>query len=128
MKNIFAIIFLGVMSVSITLAQDTPPISDDFYTPEIPSIQKSRFKKDAEKKLDRVKILSRWYIGTDLYGRTDISSLDNNYRYLFKSSTSSTTAFSVSGQVGWIFREQFALEGGYARSNIHNTADRKSVV
>lgn len=125
MKHICFVFILTVLSFPVVKAQETPVPDEKYYTPETfetPTIQKVRIKKEAEKQLQRVKILSRWYLGADLFGRSDITSLDNNYRYLFKSSSAGTVDFSFSGQVGWIFREQLAVEGGYAHSKIHNTA------
>lgn len=125
MRHISFVFILTVISLPVLRAQETPVPEEKYYTPETsetPTIQKIRIKKEAEKQMERVKILSRWYLGTDLFGRSDLTSLDNNYRYLFKSSVASTVDLSFSGQVGWIFREQLAVEGGYARSKIHNTA------
>lgn len=125
MKHISAVLLFITLSLPILRAQDTLQPADIYYTPPAPvtpAFEKPRFRVSDRNKLDDVKVLSRWYVGTDLYGRSDISFLDNNYRYLFKSNTASTVDFSFSGQVGWIFREQLAVEGGYARSAIHNTA------
>lgn len=126
MKYLSAILFLFFYLTASLRAQDQPAGEEKYYTPEnplfTPSFEKQRFRNQAKKQVDQIKVLSRWYLGADLYGRTDFSSLDNNYRYLFKSQTAHTTDFSFAGVVGWIFREQLAIEGGYAHSKIHNTA------
>lgn len=124
MKHLSAVLFLIVLSTAVLQAQETTP-EEGYFTPEMaepPTLRKTLKRKEMENRIEHMKVRSRWYIGADLYGRSDMSTLENNYRYLFKSSNSNTIDFSFSGQVGWIFREQFALEGGYARSQIHNTA------
>lgn len=125
MRHFSFVFILTVLSLPVLKAQETPEPEEKYYTPDTskaPGIQRVMMIKEAEKQLDRVKIRSRWYLGADLFGRSDITSLDNNYEYLFKTFPASTVDLSFSGQVGWIFREQLAVEGGYARSKIHNTA------
>lgn len=125
MKHLSAVLFLLLFSFSTVQAQETPTVEDNYYTPELtpqPSLNKAVTRRQLEKQRDLMKVLSRWYIGVDAFGRSDISALENNYRYLFKSMNSSTLDFSFAAQVGWVFREQLAIEGGYARSQIHNTA------
>lgn len=125
MKHFSAVLFLLLLPWVTLKAQEIPDEENGYYTPvpsTPPTLKKALTRKQLEKQREQMRVLSRWYIGVDLFGRSDISSLDNNYRYLFKTMNSSTIDFSFSGQVGWVFREQLALEAGYARSKIHNTA------
>lgn len=123
----FSLVFVFLTLAFLQAAgQETPVEQEDYYRQRpdttTPTIRKTILRREALKQKDLTKIKSRWYIGADLFGRSDESALENNYQYLFKSNAASTIDFSFSGQVGWVFREQLAVEGGYARSAIHNVA------
>jgi hypothetical protein len=126
MKHLSNAFFFLFVLLSKLLAQESSPTEEKYYIPQeataVPTFQKHQFRNSAKKQVEQIKVLNRWYLGADVFGRTDISSLDNNYRYLFISQNASTTDVSFGGTVGWIFREQLALEGGYAYSKIHNRA------
>ncbi|GAB3891498.1 hypothetical protein GCM10028803_03370 [Larkinella knui] len=64
-------------------------------------------------------IRERWYVGGDGFFRTDQSQLDQTFNGLI--STKATIRTGWSALVGWVGNERWALEGGYARSAIHNT-------
>lgn len=126
MKHLFFVIAVLVLSASQMRAQESSVEEEKYYAPErqpfTPTFQKQRFRKNAERQIDEIKVLNRWYLGVDLFGRTDMSTLENNYRYFFTGLNATTVDFSFGGAVGWIFREQLAVEGGYAHSKIHNRA------
>lgn len=64
-------------------------------------------------------IRERWYVGADGFLRTDRSQLTQTFDGLI--STKPTTQTGWSALVGWVSNERWAVEGGYARSPIHNT-------
>ncbi|GAB3340985.1 hypothetical protein GCM10027299_54870 [Larkinella ripae] len=64
-------------------------------------------------------IRERWYVGMDGFFRTDRSQLNQTFDGLI--STKATTQTGWSALIGWVGNERWAVEGGYARSPIHNT-------
>jgi hypothetical protein len=64
-------------------------------------------------------IRERWYVGIDGFLRMDKSQLDQTFNGLI--STKATTQTGLSAMIGWVSNERWAVEGGYARSPIHNT-------
>lgn len=115
MKHLFTGLLL-LIPLFVLKAQD-----EIYYQPEnvLPTLRKPN-RKQALKQLETIRIRSRWYLGTDHYGRLDKTTLDNHHDYLLR--PASTWDYSFSGQIGWIFREQLAIEGGYAHTGIHNNA------
>src|SRR5690606_13646967 len=103
MKHFSAVLFLLLLPWATLKAQEIPDEEDGYYTPvpsSPPILKKALTRKQLEKQREQMRVLSPWYIGVDLFGRSDISSLDNNYRCLFKAMNSSTIDLSLSGQVG----------------------------
>ncbi|QJW90950.1 hypothetical protein HNV11_16985 [Spirosoma taeanense] len=62
----------------------------------------------------------RWYVALSGFVRTDRAQLDNSYNGLLGSSR--VTKPGIGALVGWTYREQWAIEGGYARMPIHTEA------
>ena len=61
----------------------------------------------------------RWYVGLEGFSRSDKNTLDQTFDGLV--STQPTTRTGWSAMAGWVSRERWALEAGYARSPIHNS-------
>ncbi|UFH56898.1 hypothetical protein [Spirosoma sp. KNUC1025] len=62
-------------------------------------------------------IQNRWYVGLEGFVRTDRAQLDNSFNGLIESNRVTTVGASVV--VGWMYRERWAVEAGYARMPIH---------
>lgn len=71
------------------------------------------------KRFGEVRIHNRWYAGLNGFVRNDQAKLTNSFNDLI--GTQSATDYGFGGNVGWVSREQWALELEYARSPIHNT-------
>ncbi|CAG5003023.1 hypothetical protein DYBT9275_03030 [Dyadobacter sp. CECT 9275] len=113
----FTIIFLLLSAWSVARAQDNA----DYYRRTLPQ-EFSRKKYGVESLLKKtagdVKIRNRWYIGVDGFLRNDRNTITNTLDDLI--GTHSPTVASYAASVGWVIREQWALEAEYARSAIHN--------
>ena len=62
-------------------------------------------------------IRDRWYVSLDGFVRTDRARMDNSINGLIKSDR--VTKPGVGAVIGWMFRERWAVESGYARMPIH---------
>ena len=62
-------------------------------------------------------IESRWYVALDGFIRTDRAKLDNSFNDLIQSDR--VTKAGWGAVIGWVYRERWAVEGGYARMPIH---------
>ena len=62
-------------------------------------------------------VQSRWYIGLDGFLRTDRAKLDNSLNGLIQSDAVGKAGWGAV--VGWVYRERWAVEAGYARMPIH---------
>ena len=62
-------------------------------------------------------IQSRWYVALDGFIRTDRAKLDNSFNDLIQSDRVGKAGWGAV--VGWVYRERWAVEGGYARMPIH---------
>ncbi|RRB01192.1 hypothetical protein [Larkinella rosea] len=102
----------------------------DYYRPSVESIdaynpveRSAKTRRTDMKQLvaryGEAYIRERWYVGADGFFRMDKSQLDQTFNGLI--STKATTRSGWSAVVGWVSNERWAVEGGYARSPIHNT-------
>lgn len=62
-------------------------------------------------------VQSRWYVALDGFVRTDRAKLDNSFNELIQ--TDRVNKAGWGAVVGWVYRERWAVEGGYARMPIH---------
>lgn len=62
-------------------------------------------------------ITDRWYVGLDGFLRTDKSGLSQTFNGLV--STKAVSQLGWSAMIGWVGREKWAAEIGYARSAVH---------
>lgn len=62
-------------------------------------------------------IQSRWYVALDGFIRTDRAQLDNSFDDLIQSDRVGKAGWGAV--LGWVYRERWAVEGGYARMPIH---------
>ncbi|AKD56513.1 hypothetical protein [Spirosoma radiotolerans] len=62
-------------------------------------------------------IKSRWYASLDGFIRTDRAKLDNSFDGLIQSDVVGKAGWGAV--VGWVYRERWAFEAGYARMPIH---------
>ncbi|MCX6217393.1 hypothetical protein [Spirosoma sp.] len=62
-------------------------------------------------------IQSRWYASLEGFIRTDRAKLDNSLNGLIESDLVGKPGWGAV--VGWVYRERWAVEGGYARMPIH---------
>ncbi|GAB3734419.1 hypothetical protein [Spirosoma lituiforme] len=62
-------------------------------------------------------IKSRWYASLEGFVRTDRARLDNSFDGLIQSDLVGKASWG--GVVGWMYRERWAFEAGYARMPIH---------
>jgi hypothetical protein len=110
----FLIAFLGIL-VSVR-AQD----SDSYYNPVFPETLGSK-KPTLEAVLEHygpVRILNRWYVGAEGFLRNDKNTITNTFDGLINTRSISDWGFGAS--VGWVYREEWALEASYLRTPIHN--------
>ncbi|WP_138993290.1 hypothetical protein [Larkinella sp. C7] len=102
----------------------------DYYRPPVASAGEftPEYRSAKERRAEMTKLIARygetyirerWYIGGDGFFRTDKGQLDQTFNGLI--STKGTTQTGWSAVVGWVSNERWAVEGGYARSPIHNT-------
>ncbi|MBD2700884.1 hypothetical protein IC229_09560 [Spirosoma sp. BT702] len=62
-------------------------------------------------------IRNRWYVALDGFMRTDRAQIDNAENGLITSDLVGKPGLGVT--LGWVYRERWALEAGYARMPIH---------
>ncbi|GAB3993746.1 hypothetical protein GCM10028807_29780 [Spirosoma daeguense] len=62
-------------------------------------------------------IRNRWYVSLDSYLRTDNAQIDNSFDDLITSDV--VGKVSLGATLGWVYRERWAVEAGYARTPIH---------
>ena len=62
-------------------------------------------------------ILDRWYVSLDGFVRTDRARIDNSINGLIESDR--VAKVGIGAVIGWVYRERWAVEGGYARMPIH---------
>ena len=62
-------------------------------------------------------IQNRWYVALDGFVKTDRAQLDNSFNDLIESNR--VTKPGWGAVVGWVYRERWAVEAGYARMPIH---------
>ena len=102
----------------------------DYYRPPVesvgeinPAYRSAKTRRTEMKQLvaryGEAYIRERWYIGGEGFFRMDKGQLDQTFNGLI--STKATTQTGWSAVVGWVDNERWAIEGGYARSPIHNT-------
>lgn len=62
-------------------------------------------------------IQNRWYVALDGFIRTDRAQLDNSFNGLIESNR--VTQAGWGAVLGWMHRERWAVEAGYARMPVH---------
>ncbi len=62
-------------------------------------------------------IIDRWYASLEGFVRTDRAQLDESFSGLIDSKR--VTKFGAGAVIGWVYRERWAVEAGYARMPIH---------
>ena len=62
-------------------------------------------------------VRNRWYVALDGFVRTDRARLDNSFNGLIQSDLVGKVGWGVL--LGWSYKEQWMVEGGYARMPIH---------
>ncbi|MBD2752452.1 hypothetical protein [Spirosoma validum] len=62
-------------------------------------------------------IQNRWYVALEGFVRTDRAQLDNSFNGLIESDR--VTRLGGSAVIGWVYRERWAVEAGYAQMPIH---------
>lgn len=62
-------------------------------------------------------IQNRWYVALEGFVRTDRAQLDNSFNGLIESDR--VTRLGGSAVIGWMYREKWAIEAGYAQMPIH---------
>jgi len=109
MKRTLAGLFLTLAALPAL-----PQSSDQYY-------QHPNQRQSPEPLLSRygqVSTQEQWYIGLEGFSRTDQNNLDQTFDGLV--STEPTTRTGWGALAGWVYRERWAVEGGYAHSAIHN--------
>lgn len=109
MKAIYTCLLCLLVSCA-ALAQG----SVDYYKP------RAAPKRDYDRLLVRYGsyLAERWYFGMEGFVRADNSRLSNSFNGLVASNAVIRPGWSAL--IGWTHRETWAVEGGYARSPIHN--------
>lgn len=115
MKTLLTTFFVAVGVVS-GLAQ---PITDYYRLPaERTDLNRSRVERTLAR-YGSMYTRERWYVSGEGFVRTDINQLDGTFNGLIGTETTVKTGWGAT--VGWVSRERWAIEGGYARSPIHST-------
>ncbi|MGA0560736.1 hypothetical protein ACO2Q8_28985 [Larkinella sp. VNQ87] len=125
MKTVLTTFWLAIL-VSPAFAQGTA----DYYRPssgltEEPGSERHSAKNRRTEltqlvaRYGQAYIRERWYVGMDGFFRSDQGQLSQTFNGLI--STQATTKSGWSALIGWVGDERWAVEGGYARSPIHNT-------
>ena len=114
MKPIFTVFF------AVMLFQARAQDHSDYYRKiyKRPIGERPYNTESLLKKFGDVRIRDRWYAGVNGFVRTDKNTITNDFDGLIGTQSPAVSAWGVS--VGWVFREQWAVEAAYDRSAIHN--------
>ena len=110
MMKRYLLFFLMVLVGFSALGQD----AGDYY--QLPD--RSRQYKRLLMRYGGPSIQDRWYVAADGFVRTDRADLTNSLDGLISSDHVAKVGFGVT--IGYVYRERWAVEGGYARMPVHS--------
>jgi hypothetical protein len=116
MNSLFTFLLAFFCLVVSVQAQDW----DTYYNPVFPETLGKK-KPSVEQVLEHygpLRIQDRWYVGAEGFFRKDRNTISNTFDGLI--GTRSVSSWGFGGTVGWVHREEWALEVGYSRTPIHN--------
>lgn len=108
MKRYLAVLLVGLGSLPVRAQNMT-----DYY--QLPDHQ-SQYTRVLNR-YGGAYIRDRWYVSLGGFARTDRAKLDNSFNGLIESNT--VTKLGWSALVGWVYRERWGVEGGYANLPVH---------